>query len=202
MVSVLVAYNTRRILQFSLNRTNISPVKYESLIPPKYRNLQYGLKAGIILYFAISQFYFQGQRVDRRNTKLDAPSLSSVYFVEDQTVNGVMSDDLDFPDYLKWDALFIDGSSYLKNSMVIESSEGARKYFTTKTDTLKRTITFSPLRGSEEESNTFTYEKLEGKKVRFKGVYNGDTISINTRAKAKEEYRLMKNKIKWIRDLD
>ena len=117
MVFVLIAYNTRRILQFSLNRTNIAPVKYESLIPFRYRKLQYALKFGIILYFTISQYYFQGKRVDRRNTPNEAPALTSVYFVEEQTVNGLQLNDPDFPEYLKWETLFVNGSSYLKNSM-------------------------------------------------------------------------------------
>ena len=86
--------------------------------------------------------------------------------------------------------------------MVIENDKGNRRYFSTKTDTINKTITFYPLRGSEEESNTFTYEKLEGKKMRFEGVYQGDTLSVTTESKAKEDYRLMKNKIKWIRDLE
>ncbi len=202
MVFVLIAYNTRRILQFSLNRTNIAPVKYESLIPSRYRKLQYGLKAGIILYFTISQFYFQGKRVDRKNTPNEAPSLTSVYFVEEQTVNGLQLNHPDFPGYLKWETLFMNGSSYLKNSMVIETLEGNRRYFSTKTDTINKTITFYPLRGSEEESNTFTYEKLGNGKVKFEGIYQGDTISVTTTAKSKEDYRLIKNKIKWIRDLE
>lgn len=201
MVFVLVAYNTRRILQFSLNRTNITPVKYESLIPSRFRKLQYGLKAGIILYFAISQFYFQGKRVDRRNTQNEAPSLTSVYFVNDQTANGIPLNDDYFPEELKWKAIFINGSSYLKNSLVIENKEGRRRYFSTKTDTVNKTITFYPFRGSEDDTNTFNYEKLDGKGVRFEGIYQGDTLSITTESKSKEEYQLIKNKIKWIRDL-
>jgi len=202
MVFVLVAYNTRRILQFSLNRTHIVPVKYESLIPSRYRKLQYGLKAAILIYFTISQFYFQGKRIDRRNTENEAPSLSSVYFVKDQTANGIPLSDDEFPQELKWETLFINGSSYLKNSMVIENAKGNRRYFSTKTDTINKTITFYPLRGSGEESNTFTYQKLDGKQVRFEGIYQGDTLSITTESKAKEDYRLMNNKIKWIRDLE
>ena len=201
MVFILIAYNTRRILQFVFNRTTIAPVKYESLIPRKYRMVRYVLKAGIVIYFVISQYNFQMMRIDRRNTPNEAPSLSSVYFVEDQTANGLSLTDPEFPNELKWDALFINGSSYLKNSMVIKNTEGRQKYFSTKTDTIQKTITFFPFRGSEKDSTTFTYEKLDDKKMKFEGIYNGDTLSIMTRSKALEDYRLMKNKIKWIRDL-
>ena len=73
MVFVLVAYHTRRVLQFSFNRTNIAPMKYESLFSNKHCKLQYGLKIGVILYFSVSQFYFQGKRSRQTN----APSSDS-----------------------------------------------------------------------------------------------------------------------------
>lgn len=204
MVIVLLGYNAQRIIQFFvLNQTMIQSVKYQSLIPVKYKKVQYILKAAIILYFVISQFNFQNKRLDRRQATNEAPSLSSVYFVKNQTINGTNVDAREnaFSESAKWESIFINGSSYLKNSMVIQNVKGNRRYFTTETDTLKKTILFYPLRGKKEEVSTFTYEEFEDNKVRFEGIYDGDTISVMTQSKAMEDYRLVQSKIKWIRDL-
>jgi hypothetical protein len=202
MVVILVGYNIQRLVQFFVfNKTMIPSVKYESLFPEKLKILQYILKVGIILYFSISQFVFQGGRLDRKSTESEAPSLSSVYFVKHQTINGKHAVGDSIPENLQWEAIFINGSSYLKNSMVIQDAKGSRKYFTTETDTLKKTLLFYPFRGKKEDASTFTYEKLEDKKMRFEGIYQGDTISIVTESKAMEDYRLIQSKIKWIRDL-
>lgn len=202
MIIVLLAYNAKRVVQFfQQDKSNdIQPVVYNSLFPKKYKKVQYFLKAGIILYFSISQFYFQGKRLDRRKTTSEAPSLTSVYLVKKQTING--KDASNFPDNLQWKTIFLNGSSYLKNSMVVKNINGRSSYFTTKTDTVNQTITFFPFRGKKEDSHVFNYKNLENNLFLFEGIYKGDTISITSKPKAKEDYRLVKSKIKWIRDLN
>lgn len=199
MVIVLAGYSSKRIFQFFANiKADIEPTKYESLIPNRFKIVRYILKAGIIIYFSISQYNFQGKRLDRKNTKNDAPSLSGVYFVKNLTLNGQQDS---IPENKKWETIFINGSSYLKNSMLIKNEDGSRKYYSTKTDTVNKTILFYPLRGKEEDSQTFNYKKLDDKEFIFDGIINGDTISISTKYKSIDDYRLVKSKIKWIRDL-
>ena len=202
MVMVLVGFNLQRLIQFFvLNKTTIQPVKYEPFLPKKYKTLQSILKLAIIGYFIVVQYNVQSERVEKKYAKNEAPSLTRVYFVKSQTINGKDIADAEVSESAHWKSIFINGSAFLKNSLVIENGQGRRRYFSTKTDTLNKTIVFYPFRGKEEDSNTFTYEKLEDKTVRFEGIYQGATISIVTQPKAFEDYRLIKSKIKWIRDL-
>ena len=201
MVLVLVGYNAQRLIQFFVfNQTTVAPVKYESLFPKKYKLVRYGLKLGIILYFTISQFIVMNERLDRKYAKNEAPSLTSVYFIKSQTINGKDVAETDIPKSERWKSIFINGSAFRRNSMIIQNTRGTRKYFTTKTDTINKTILFYPSRGEKKDTSTFRYEKLEDKKMRFEGIYQGDTLSIMTQAKAMEDYRLIKSKITWIRD--
>jgi len=202
MVMILVGYNAKRLIQFLVfNQTTVAPVKYESLFPDKYKLVRYGLKIGIVAYFSITQFNFQSKRLDQKSAKNEAPSMTSVYFVKNQTINGKDIVDAEVSESVKWETIFINGSSYLKNSLVIQNAQGRRRYFSTETDTVNKTIVFYPLRGKKEDSNTFIYEKLDDKKVRFEGIYQGDTISVMTESKAMEDYIMIKSKRKWIRDL-
>ena len=202
MVVVLISYDIGKIIRFVVFNKAVEGVRYPSLFSSKQMKIKYVLKGGILIYFIISQFYFFNTRLDREKQENQHPSLTNVYVIKKQVVNGNDIDSIPTSDSKKWDNIVINGSSRLNNTMVVRTTQGRSLYFSTKIDTINRIINFYRYRGDENDSYTFKYEKLGEKSYTFEGIYKSDTISLTTQSKSKEDYRLMRNKFKWIRDLN
>lgn len=201
MSTILIAYDIKRILRFVVFNQAVEGASYASLFSPKQQKIKYALKGAILLYFTISQFYFLQGRLEREKPVNQYPELTKIYQVQKQSINGKDLDSIKGMDDKKWKSVIINGSSRLNNTMVIRRDNRRSLYFSTKMDTIAKTITFYRYRGDENDSYVFKYEDLGDKLYKFEGVYKKDTISLTTKSKSKEDYRLMRNKFKWIRDL-
>lgn len=201
MVTILISYDIKRIIRFVTSNKAVEGASYQSLFPPKQKKIKNLLKGAILIYFTISQFYFLNQRLEREKPVNQYPELTKIYQIEKQSINGSDLDTVKGSESKKWKNLIINGSSRLNNTMIVRKNNGRSLYFSTKIDTLNKTILFHRYRGDEKDSYTFKYEILGEKRYKFEGVYKKDTISLITKSKSKEDYRLMRNKFKWIRDL-
>jgi len=201
MVVILISYDLKKIIRFVVFNKAVEGVTYPPLFSPKHAKIKHVLKGILLCYFTISQFYFFSERMEREKGENLYPSLTKIFQVEKQLINGKESDSHELPEANKWKKITINGSSRLNNTMIVETNTGRPIYFSIEADTIQKTITFHPFRGDKKETHMFTYEKLSSKEYQFNGVYKGDTLSITTKTKSKEDFRLMRDKFKWIRDL-
>ena len=100
----------------------------------------------------------------------------------------------------RWKKVIFNGYSYYPETFQIVKENGRRKLYSFEIDSLQKIIRYKPLREKDSEWSLLEYENVEGKKYQFKGIFEGDTININTKMKTAEDFRLIRRKGKFLID--
>lgn len=100
-----------------------------------------------------------------------------------------------------WKEVIFNGYSYYPDSFEITHNDTLQKRFKFKVDSIKHVIEYTPFFEEEEHWKSIHYRKTTAKEYIFEGIYEGDTIYMKTKAKRPEDYRLLKQKGRWLLDL-
>lgn len=99
-----------------------------------------------------------------------------------------------------WKKISFNGLSYYPESFSITDAEDNSERYKFEIDSIKNIIRYKPYFKEDKKWDTLSYKKIEDRKYIFEGIFNGDTISVISKAKYFEDYKLIRYKGKFLFD--
>lgn len=201
LMTILLMWNDlKRLFEFFFGDGPITSAIYLPLFEGrKSKKIGFVLKGTLLLYILVS---FSRNMIDRIDSQHGNryESLTSSHNIELFVKNGdTIPKDLTGGG--RWNKMTINGLSYLPETLSIAKMDNTNERYRFTADTLAKKISLVRMYGDSSKSHVLYYEAIEPKAFIFQGVFEGDTLWMRTRAKTLKDYRLMRNGIRWIRDL-
>ena len=199
MVMILLLDDAKRLFNLLLFNRATAPRKELALISnARYRIPGYVVKTLLIGYILINTLQYSSGINETRSKNLIPDPLHGKYTVEQYVINNdtlpPLRQDVD-----RWDEVLM-GSSYVANRMTVTDMAGSRKFYVYEADTVRKTLNFYSRRDSTDRFE-MQYTWPSEDKLVLEGTHKSDTLHIEMSIFRREDYRLGKGKINWIRDL-
>ncbi|WP_299896676.1 hypothetical protein [uncultured Aquimarina sp.] len=201
MTIVLMSDHIKGMFQFFISSKPTVPKKYEPLFNAIIsKRIGYIIKTLIMGYFVITTYYEFSERIDRSNDPY--PELASMHVINTFVKNGDTLLPNDHLNNHRWKKMLVNGHWRRPEmvSITLENEESIS--FTFKADTIKKQLFLTPLGDSTQLEYTFDYKKINQNQYEFLGIYKGDTIRLETKAKFLKDYKLTKHGIRWLTVFD
>jgi len=95
----------------------------------------------------------------------------------------------------------INDLAYLPETLVVLNEDNTTERYKFTADTLTKKLHLTDLDGDEQTSPKLTYKAFENKVYIYQYIFKGDSLWMKTSAKTLNDYKLTRNRIRWIRDL-
>ena len=195
MSFILLMDHYKRIVNFLVLNQVVKPFRYFYLFEGKP---MLGIILKLVVISTFTYFTISGTsdrlEVETKNTN---SYLSSTHRVRKMIVNG---DTLENTDSRIWEKINISASNYSKDFVSVKVAGERSKFYKLELDSVIRRIKFID-RNVESDIYDFEYELLPNKRYIFRGYHLGDSIIISTEARVQDDFFLVRNQRRWIRDL-
>ncbi|WP_046755686.1 hypothetical protein [Kordia jejudonensis] len=199
LLLVLISTQLRNFFAYVVLNQKTQAKPYEPLV----KNKKVRLIFKIILISVIGYFHVKNYKeLLDTYTKNRYAWFTNLQTVETFVINGDTLAPAAIENNEKaWKQLSFNGLSYYPETFRVKNGKDIGKRFKFEIDSTTQKIRFRPYFGEESEQwSELSYKKLDEKRYLFEGIYEGDTISVTTKAKLIEEYQLMKYKGKLLFD--
>lgn len=201
MILVLMSDDLKRLYNFFLGNESTTAKNFYPLFEgQKVKKIGYLLKGVMLVYFLISFSLSMMERIEKQHGN-EYHNLTSSHEIEIFVKNGdTISNDK--TSEIRWKKMNINGLSYLPETLLIIKEDNTTERFKFTADTLAKKIRLTNLYDNTQKTHELTYESVEEKVFIYQGVFKGDTLWMKTKAKTLKDYRLTRDGIRWIRDLE
>jgi hypothetical protein len=198
MIILLLVDDMKRLMQFFILNKQTQPSQYPVLFTStRVRQIGYLVKSAILIYFFVTTISFVNKKMGQIVPKY--PTLTRLYQVEDFVINGDTIPPL-LTDTIRWKSISIAGTFYLQDMLKISTMASAKMNYRFQADTIRKTLVFHPANDSADKY-FMKYDQSDDHYFIFKGKHNSDSLWIKTTVVARNEYRLTRRRIRWVRDL-
>lgn len=201
MIVLLIRTDLKRLFHFFLGSKPTLAYKYLPLFESsKLKKIGFALKGILLLYITISFAQYMVERVESQHTNAYANLTSSqeveLFIKNGDTIPNKISNGN------RWIKMNINDLSYIPETLMIAKVDKTNERFKFTADTLAQKISLTSLYGENKDTHEITYKALADNIFIYEGIFKGDTLWIQTKAKNLDDYRLIKSGTRWIRDLE
>jgi len=200
MSILLMSGNLKRMARFFIWNKATEPYTFQPLFnTPKLKLVGAVLKTLLLLVIAYT--FTMHQRDVRERVKKPYPEIQSLHKVDVFIKNG---DTIPVGSTLseRWKTMRLNTNKYGPPLASIELSDDLKKVYSLEVDTVAKTFDFILRSDTTKTKHRLQYEELANKEFVFKGVFEGDTLSVTTKAKTLKDYKLTSRGIRWVTDID
>jgi len=97
--------------------------------------------------------------------------------------------------------MIVNSNYYLPETFRLDLLDGQSERYEFKLDTTRSTIAFRKYNDTIAQYQKFIFQENEASEFVFKGVFEGDSLEVHTKAKGPKDYPLTQKGIRWITDL-
>ncbi|WP_423999195.1 DoxX family membrane protein [Maribacter sp. IgM3_T14_3] len=201
MIVFLMRDDLRRLYDFFLRNNPTTAATYMPLFEgrkgKKIRNIT---KGALLLYVFISFSLDMTERIEQQHIN-HYENFTSSHEIELFIKNGdtIPKNKLNGN---RWNKIRINDLSYLPETLMILKEDNTTQRYKFTADTLTKKLHLTDFYGDDQTPYELTYKALENKVYIYEGIFKGDSLWMRTRAKSISDYRLTRNGIRWIRDLE
>lgn len=200
MVILLMWEDLERLFDFFFRGRLVKSFNYPPLFEEqKSKKVGIFIKVALFLYIIVSFGNNMKERINSQHGNR-YKAFTSAHEIELFVKNGdtIPKDETD---HSRWNKIIINGVSNLPETLVISRMDDSREWYKFTADTIAKKLNLTKMYSDSAKAYILTYETIEPKTYIYQGIFEGDTIWVKTKAKNLEDYRLIRNKIKLIRDL-
>ncbi|WP_405397772.1 DoxX family protein [Maribacter sp. Asnod2-G09] len=201
MIVFLMWDDLKRLYDFFLRNKPSTAAIYMPLFEGrKGKYIRYITKGVLLLYVFISFSLDMTERIEQQHSN-QYENFTSSQDIEIFVKNGdtIPKSKINGS---RWNKIRINDLSYLPETLMILNEDNTTERYKFTADTLTKKIHLTGLYGDDQTSHELTYKVLENKVYIYEGIFKGDSLWMRTRAKTIRDYRLTRNGIRWIRDLE
>ncbi|WP_282075994.1 DoxX family protein [Maribacter aquivivus] len=201
MIVVLMWDDLKQLYVFFLrNRTSTAAIYMPLFEGSKSRNIRYITKGALLLYVFVSFSFDMTERIEQQHSN-HYENFTSSHDIEIFVKNGDTIPENKINGN-RWNVIRINDLSYLPETLMILNEDNTTERYKFTADTLTKKLHLTDLYGDDQTSHELTYKALENKVYIYQGIFKGDSLWMKTSAKTLNDYRLTRNRIRWIRDLE
>lgn len=199
MIVILMWEDMKRLFVFFLGNKATIANKFEPLFKgAKAKKIGLVLKVILLIYFT---YIFNGSMRERIESQHgnDYAHFTSSHEVEVFVMNGDTIPEN--TNGMRWKKMNVNDVSYMPESLSITKADDTSERFKFTADTLSHKMILTSAYDKSQEPYELSYAVLQENVFVYQGIFQGVTIWVRTKAKKLNDYRLIKNDIRWIRDL-
>lgn len=201
MIVFLMWDDLKRLYDFFLRNKPSTAATYLPLFEGrKGKNIRNIIKGTLLLYVFISFSFDMIERIEQQHSN-HYKNFTSSHEIELFVKNGDTIPKSKIHGN-RWNKIRINDLSYLPETLMILNEDNTTQRYKFTVDTLTKKLYLTDFYGEDLTQHELTYKALENKVYIYEGIFKGDSLRMRTRAKSISDYRLTKNGIRWIRDLE
>ncbi|MGO4921556.1 DoxX family protein [Maribacter spongiicola] len=201
MIVFLMWDDLKRLYDFFLRNKPSTAATYLPLFEGrKGKNTRNIIKGTLLLYVFISFSFDMTERIKQQHSN-HYKNFTSSHEIELFVKNGDTIPKSKINGN-RWNKIRINDLSYLPETLMILNEDNITQRYKFTVDTLTKKLHLTDFYGEDKTQHKLTYKALENKVYIYEGIFKGDSLRMRTRAKSISDYRLTRNGIRWIRDLE